>query len=294
MKTLLIAGLMILAATKISAQQVINFYALEEPYHILTKADVDAILEAEWDGGEFVAEISPDITVIGESAFLAYDYFPYANPINLYLLEANAPNVEIIGTYAFAGSNINKFYFPEVMSIDTAAFIDCNGLIVIDLPKATKIGESAFRWCYGLSTAKFGLGFSEPTQVSFNYAVFTEGLTNVIDLILSQYTIPMPDIEAKTWQYFFKNDYDEYIYKWRSITMYIGIEEKTSNYIYYLGNNRYLLENIEQAELFDLAGIQNKKFSNEKIVDLNELKTGIYFLQYFYGGKIQTEKIIKY
>ncbi|MCL2040024.1 MAG: leucine-rich repeat protein [Bacteroidetes bacterium] len=250
MKTLLIAGLMILAATKISAQQVINFYASEPPYNVLTKADVDAILEAEWDGGDFVAEISSEITVIDEYAFIAEDiwsYYQYVNPINLYMVEVNATNVKLILREAFFGcKNLISVSFPLVEQIDVFVFAWCESLTSVDFPIIDFMYWGVFINCKNLTSVSFGTGFKVPTTIYTGnfvfgsregyeeYYVYGPTLTPNIDLILGVYVLPECDTILNTWkEYAIPLPSWEYVdYIWKSITIKrVGITEKKHNFL---------------------------------------------------------------
>ncbi|MCL2040023.1 MAG: leucine-rich repeat domain-containing protein [Bacteroidetes bacterium] len=298
-KVLLIA-ILTLIATKISAQQVINFYASEPPYNVLTKADVDAILDAEWDGGEFVAEISPEITVIGESAFFAYHSTDsnLANPINQYLVVVNAPNVKTIEYAAFSSCyGLTKIYFPEVINIGEWAFYSCSNLDSVDLPKVTEVRDYAFLSCYGLSLISFGLGFLEPTKINFGEAVISDGFSMYVDLVLSQYVLPLPNLADREWQSYFVDYPGNEHYVWRSITIkYVGIKEEKPVIFCNMEQNVFYIysDDIVAKELYDILGRKVKSYNNERIIDLNDLPSSVYFLKCFDSKTTKYIKLIRF
>ena len=70
--------MMMMAATaKIAAQQIIEFEALSELFHILKQEDVNKTLDEKWEGGDFIALISDDVTEIGKSAFTFISIRPH-------------------------------------------------------------------------------------------------------------------------------------------------------------------------------------------------------------------------
>ena len=265
--TILIAVLLT-TATNLLAQQVIEFKALSAPFHILTKADVDAILDAEWNGGEFIAEIDPEITVIGNSAFAGYKY----------LVKANTNNVE---------------------TLDTAAFSNCWALKKIELPLVTTVKHEALAYSR-FNLVSIGLGFIIPTNIFFEERVFVEWTTTDYDLVISEFALPAPDLVNNIWQ-----DYGgdtsfypyPYPYIWKSITIYSNVEEdEEKKIILYLGNNTYYIDSddILEFELFDLLGNQIQKYNDAKIIDINHLPTGIYFIQGSNRKRIKFGKLVRH
>ena len=293
---LIIAVLILTAGNVLNAQQVINFYALEEPYHILTKADVDAILGAEWDGSDFVAEISPEIMVIAGESFCGLDDDVYGNPINKYLVKVNGPNVTEIEPMAFAFCEIlDSIYFPKVEIISRNAFIHCYALTKIYLPEVRIIYPNAFLYCYNLDSiillkvteiqhnvfrlsnirfASFGLGLNEPTNIKFGQAVFYYEYTPNADLVLSNYVIPAPNLENNTWQ----STTDPYhvgiiLYEWKSITLEKGIKEEIKNYsidVYPIPAKDFVTVRLElenscnvRITICDISGKEISEIGNE-------------------------------
>ena len=270
-KLTLLVLIFAITATNLFAQQVIEFRALSEPYNVLTWEDVKTILAEEWQGGIFIAEIHSDITIIGENAFIG----------NKHLYKINTNNVETIKNSAFCLS----------------------GLKEIELPLVTRVEDEAFRFINNILVVKFGARFTEQTEIFFGEAVFTEGIPLGIDLILSEYVIPKPDLEKKLWQDFYAPDglilpngdtlWDPY--EWRSITIFSDIvEEIDDEYIYDIGNNTYRIDdNILELKLYDITGKLVKNFSNEKVIDLNSFPSSLYFLQYSDDKKTKIKKLIK-
>jgi len=272
-------------ATNLLAQQVIEFKALSAPFHILKWQDVDAILDAEWNGGEFIAEIDPEITVIGSGAFSGYKYPDNETPTKNHLVKVNTRNVE---------------------TIDVIAFAYCTMLQEIVLPLVTTINARAFAFSFmgeGNKTAIFGEGFTSPTTIIFCGDVFGGDTipitTPSIALTVTANVLPQPDTVSKIWNgtpsYKSPPYYINYV--WKSINVVVGIEEDEEKMIIlYLGNNTYYIDSddILEFELFDLLGNQVKKY-NSNLINLNNLQTsGIYFLRCSNRKKIKIEKLIRY
>ena len=258
---------------------------------------------------------APNIKNIGMGAFIfcyklsAVD-FPLATAIGDYafascisLTSIDFPLVTTIEDNAFYNCvSLLSIDFPLATTIGNHAFEDCTSLTSINFPLVTTIGESAFSRCDLLEAVTLGTGFEIETEIKFDEYVFScyKNLAPNIDLILGEYVFPKPDLAARIWQS--TNAYTPSAptcggsYIWKSINVYLGIEDEEINnkFISYLGNNVYRLENIKEAKLYDIMGRQIMNLGNEKTIDLNNLPTGIYFLQYFDGKKIKTEKIIKH
>ncbi len=283
--TLTILATFILVAINLNAEQAILFYSLSGS-NTLTQEDVNKILDAEWIEGEnFTAKIHTDITAIFSSAFSG----------NKYLLKVFGQNVTGIGAHAF---------------------LSCSKLTLIDFPIVSNMDHfnpygtpnygptfAAFSECYSLDTVIFGTGFTEPTEIEFGdeifgVAGFSNDLSKQINLILGEYVLPKPNLNKRTWQNCYAYYKKDYI--WKTITIYVGIEEETKDEIniYSIGNNIYYIGNddILDFELYDLTGKKIMTFdSQQKIIDLNDIKiAGTYFLCYARKSKLITYKILIY
>ena len=158
----------------------------------------------------------------------------------------------------------------------------------------TLIDSGAFYPGYELISASFGTNFTEPTEIKFGDAVFNEGAPFSVDLVLGENVLPKPDMEFRSWQ-----DYgvgSSFLYRWKSITIYLGIENKVGINIYSISNNVYYINNeyISDLELFDVMGNRIKKYDNyTKFIDLNDFSVGIYLLQYTENNQTKIIKLIK-
>ncbi|MCL2040022.1 MAG: leucine-rich repeat domain-containing protein [Bacteroidetes bacterium] len=368
MKTLLIAGLMILAATKISAQPDATFGTITEALNYTgDKSAVkkliitDSIAGSDYsDGSEWrlfrtldevfenIEEIElhtsqdiPDNQRFSDSygcGLFSEFYFEWdenEKPIMYssdWLKSFSAPNIKKIGNGAFQNcKNLSSINFLNVEIIGVGVFCWCESLIEINFPNVKNIGNGIFHraenlnsvnlpnlkgadWgvfigCNNLRHINFGEHFTEPTTINFGWAVFgdsiniTSGLydapvrTENIELTLGTFVLPIPDTTFNTWQG--TNDYfNSYDYKWKKIN-FLGIKEneKDDDNIFCIGNNIYMLQNVEQAELFDLLGRKIASFKDEQIIDLNNynLSIGFYFIKIIDNNKnIKTYKIINY
>ena len=204
------------------------------------------------------------------------------------LISVNAPLVRTVGNTAFAFSGIITLDFPILISVEFAAFIGCERL----------------------TSVSFGTGFTEPTTIKFENAVFGVDddanlkpiLTPNIELTLGEYVLPKPDTVFNIWQSTWQSTEDspDIDYVWKKINWTVGIEEENNNnngYIYYLENNLYRLKNVEQIELYNIMGRLIITFENVSIINLNNhnLVPGFYFLKYYTtDNKIRTKKIIRH
>ena len=274
MKFKYILTLLIITNFAAVAQQTIFFEALLPPYNILTREDVEVILAEEWDGDEFIADISPDVTVIGKMAFFG----------NNYLVKANTNNVE---------------------TLDTGAFAFCTELKILELPVVIRLEKFVFDFCYNISVIAFGTEFTAPTHIYFESGIFIEGtipnthITNKIDLILGEFVLPKPDIEKREWQSYYGDQLlpDKDPYYWKSIKIFVGVEDKIENEnIFCIGKNIYSVNDVSTTlELYDIMGNKLATFNNQDIIDLNDIKTsGTYFLSYIRKSKLITYKILIY
>lgn len=88
---------------------------------------------------------------------------------NLYLEEAELPDVEKIGAYAFEGSkSLKKAVLSEnLKTVDIYAFADCSGLTGIRVYKSTDtIGDYAFGYKFDSAAAESGETASEDNMVT--------------------------------------------------------------------------------------------------------------------------------
>ena len=218
------------------------------------------------------------------------------------LMSVRFPKVEYVSGLCFYRSYaLTEIYFPEARIIGGMAFY-MNNLVSIDLPKVTDIGTSAFDDCYNLQYVSLGSKLEEETEILFDGSVFGfmyEGIniTKNIDLTLGKHVLPKPI--GNTWQKVAVNEplhtENNVDYEWKSINL-VGIKEieNTADNVYYIGNNIYKLENVNQSELYDFIGRQIKKYKEVEVIDLNDLLSGVYFLRYTTNNKeLKIKKLIK-
>ena len=223
------------------------------------------------------------------------------------LTEINIPAAEIIGMGAF--DYCKKLALINISSakiIEYAAFFMCNAITHINCFRVEEIEWWAFAGCTNLVAVNFNTDISEQITINFGYAVFGGAITDFeplaqiiltpnIELTIGN-VLPAPDTVFNTWHrtYEYGNDVD---YVWKKIT-YTSIKEEIEEgkYVYCIGNNRYILDNIvEKVEMFDLMGKQIMVFENQEIIDLNNICSGVYFLKcYSIYNRIKIEKIIVY
>ena len=280
MKFKYILPLLIITNFAAVAQQVIEFYSLSGS-NTLSQEDVNTILENEWIEGEFfIANIDPNITMIYIGVFYK----------NEYLIKVIGPNVEWIWDAAFYDClNLVSISFPKVERIDYDVFSWCESLTSIDFPRIEIIGMFSFINCISLTSVSLGTSFTKPITIDICEAVFGFPndayigpiLTTNIDLILGNNVLPKPDLEKNIWQGTNVLIPGDTCYIWKSISVIIGIEKEIEvKDIFHIGNNKYMLNNVKQAKLYDLMGSRLIDFSNIEIIDLNNWRSGFYFLQY--------------
>ncbi len=286
MKFKYILSLLIITNFAAVAQQVIEFRPLSGQttgnYTLLTKEDVDETLANEWDGGEFIAYIHPEVDLIDFLAF--YD--------NKYLVEVNAPNLKSI-----------------------SGFQNCASLTTINCPLLWSISLYSFYNCNALTSVTIGTGFTEPTEVyleigAFYDSVLETDITKNIDLFLGPYVTPAPDLEKITWNYtgLFSTSLEEYT--WKSITVVDGIKPTTINNLKVCpnivsdnvtitlnletaGNLNITLNNVLGQELFELYNNFVDVGTFIKTFSIETLPQNTYYIKVIHNGNVKVEKIIK-
>lgn len=109
---------------------------------------VSVNVSASADYGTFVdASISGALDISSATRIKGYGMAYLTN-----VTSVNAPNVGIVGTYAFIGSNaLTVLAFPKVTQVDSNAFREMNNLTTVDLGNTlTTIGNNAW-----LNSSKF-------------------------------------------------------------------------------------------------------------------------------------------
>jgi hypothetical protein len=202
---------------------------------------------------------------------------------NEYLIEIKGNKIKYASNVTNC-KNLIKVSFPNAPEV--SGFSNCISLATIDFPVIEVMaGESLFNSCDALTYAIFGTGFREPTYVNiengtFYGSILGRDITKNIELILGENVLP--ERNGNYWNGYY----------WKSIKL-VGIKEIDDKFIRYLGNNRYILENINNAELYDIIGNLIEKL-DDVIVDLSNYIVGIYFIVFLDSNKnIRTEKIIK-
>jgi len=196
----------------------------EEFYAIIinaTKIESEAFRNCT---GLISVELPEGLTIIGGLAF--YDC------IGLQQITFPTTLDSIYGSAFFNCQNMQSVEtLLAVKSIAQQAFFNCRSMQSILLPRIQNIGMSAFSHCYGLTSITIGSDFEEETEVEFGFSVFgivnnaqIPSVTPNIDLILCEYVLPAPNMEAMTWQ----TDNLSNPYTWKSITIeYISIKENS-------------------------------------------------------------------
>jgi len=225
------------------------------------------------------------------------------------------PNLRIIGEAGLRGTSLDTIFFPHVTEVRGGA-LSISTLKCVNLPLVRMVGSQAFWGSDSIQQITLGLGFTEHTEILFandtgfaSYAVFgyDSRVTRNIDLTLGEYVLPKPNFEARTWQSnnptpnAIANGRQKIDYRWKSITIkYVSIEEDIAEdkiIIYNLDNNIYYIssDDILELELYDVLGRKIKTFyKDEKIIDINNLPIGLYFLRYFDGKVIKIHKLNKH
>ena len=72
------------------------------------------------------------------------------------------------------------------------------------------------------------------------------------------------------------------------------MEDDFESPLQYLENNRYYIENMQSAEIYDTTGVLVRRFEANQIIDLGYLPTGTYFIKYFVNNKSNTEKVVRF
>ena len=225
------------------------------------------------------------------------------------------PNATYIGDHVFVRCySLISVSFPNVKVIENDAFSQCSSLESVSFPNVIFIGDRAFGLTYSLNSVSLGTAHTYPTIIDFlfedhedlKYFIqpFVINNTPNIKLTLGEYVLPLPDIENKTWHTWSNkvwSDQDSSYYqltdsyKWKNITIYTDVnEDNTGNKIQHLENNRYYIENMQKAEIYDTTGNLIRKYENVELLDLDYLPTGTYFIKYWINNIAKTEKILKY
>lgn len=98
-------------------------------------------------------------------------------------LRVHLPDVTSIEYRAFYGNSLQSIDAPNVKEIKLRAFYKCQNLRTVYMPKASKIGNEAFRSCCHLANVRFGaLSFVEGNDL---IGIFESGFTENILLELS-------------------------------------------------------------------------------------------------------------
>lgn len=113
---------------------------------------------SQYGSNRFANIYAPNVEYVGSSAF--------AGTI---LSEVNFPKCSVIGQSAFYRCrSLESVYLPSCTVIPSGAFIDCSSLASVDISNCTEIGSDAFRGCFALSSIYFpsattigARGFSE-------------------------------------------------------------------------------------------------------------------------------------
>ena len=235
-----------------------------------------------------------------------------------WLKKFSAPNVKYIGNYAFVGC----FYlisvdFPLATTIGNGAFHFCSDLTSIDFPLVTTIKYTAFTYCKNLVSATFGTGFETETEIEFGMEVFGDGkwgsgspiLTQNIELTLGKNVLPVPDLNANTWQTIYGNETGT-PYTWKSIKITDGIEEIIKNATVSIFPNptvgnatvsfelekscnvKIILSNTLGQELIQVFDGFADVGTFNKTIDTGHLSKGVYFVKILINGNSTVKKII--
>ena len=281
----------------------------------LTRAEVNAKL-SEYDTDEleangFIAIIDDGVTVIGNRAFAFCSN----------LKSINTPNIVGVDEGAFEDcKSLTTVDLPLVTFVSSWAFGNCKSLTTVNFPLVEFVSSGAFAYCENLTTVSFGTGFENPTTIGFLFGVFpyvwfpSSGLTQNIDLILGSNVLPLPDLEANTWQYCEGNIVPGSAvtpYKWKSITIHTNIEETIKNHTVNIypnptvsdftvsfdletaGNLTVTLNDILGQELFEIYNAFTVEGNFTKPFSLKELPIGVYYLKIVHNGNVRVEKVIR-
>jgi len=243
----------------------------------------------------YLSDISfNSVETVGRSAFQRCESLTNVDLPSAIILEGNA--------FAYC-TTLVSINIPLVTTVGSSCFNYNRHLTEIDLPLVTKLESNAFFACLRLKKVSFGGGFETETEIEFGIAVFSDyldTLTPNINLFLSSFVLPKPNLNASTWQsnnWGASAPFPKIDYVWKSITVYSDIEENQEEKIKIFCIDRniyYINDNISTLELYDIMGRKIKTFDNEKIIDLNDLQTGLYFLSYTKNYKIKIEKLTRH
>ena len=227
-----------------------------------------------------------------------------------WLKHFSASNTKKIGINAFYFcENLTSASFPLVATIGENAFAWCSNLTIVNFPLVTMVGNRAFQSCTSLISATFGTDFESETEIRFRSNVFWGSETSSIDLTLSEYVLPLPNLTVDTWQT--TTGYSTGIpYVWKSITMHNNIDEVIKNLTVSIFSNptvadftvsfelekscnlQILLCDIlgkEVMEIYDGFAVEG---NFTQAIDVNNLDKGVYFLKIFANGNSTVKKIV--
>jgi len=298
----------VLTATTLTAQKTITFIPSDGV--TLTKADVDSTL-AKNDltrDDEFHAIIE-DATQMEHSIF---------DPIGIFqqtgILSVSSSSLINLGDRNFRYcTKLVSASFPNATYIGWQTFKDCSGLITADFPVLERIDHgSNFEGCVSLSTISFGTNFKELTEIQFTSPACEFGcnsdITKNVDLILGELVLPLPDLSENSWQFTYYAA-TKHIYTWKSIQT-VGINEIIKDRTVSTYPNpatdfftvSFELEKSCSMEiiLFDILGNKIRDIHSgfavegffNRIVNVNDLNEGVYFIQISVGRNFIIKKIV--
>ena len=116
----------------------------------------------------------PNVTMIYNEAFYGCSRLVSAN--------FNAPKLEFIGSYAFAGTNLSEFKSQTVTEVGDYAFANATSLIEVELPALKSLGEGAF-YKTGITSFTVGANLNpEDCDLSVEYGFNVLALTGAPSL----------------------------------------------------------------------------------------------------------------
>ena len=244
---------------------------------------------------------APNVKRIGDFSF------PFLGNLST----VNFPSATEIGRGTFLESGLVSAHFPQVATIEVGAFMGCESLISVDFPLVTSVHNAVFHLTPKLSTVSLGTGFETPTEIEVSQFVFgVPEQTWMMDLILGENVLPLPDLGVNSWQTTNHPDLDV-PYFWNSIYIKkVSVEETLQKLAVRIfpnptrgnatvsfelasaGNLRVLLLDLSGQELLTVfddfvnAGLFTKTTNTEHLIP------GVYFFNIFIEGKLTVEKLI--
>ena len=109
----------------------------------LVGKDIVLIIPEEYNG--------TTITAIGNNAFVNFSTNT-SEFSGIKSIALNTTNVETIGSYAFALSNIKSMNAPELITTNEGSFFSCTSMLSANMPKVITIGDGSFIGCSSLVT----------------------------------------------------------------------------------------------------------------------------------------------